>query len=56
MSGKKEAALGAVNTESGRERGCRATIRSHKMIVPRCRYRRKVFLQRPGSGRQAVVM
>lgn len=56
MSRKKEAAFGAANTESGRERGRRAATQSHETIVPRRRYRRKAFLQRPGNDRQEAVM
>jgi len=51
MSRKKEAALGAANTESGRESGSGAALHFPEAILPHRRYRRKEFVHSRGTRR-----
>ena len=44
MSRQKRAALGATNTESGRELGSGAALHFPEAILPHRRYRRKEFV------------
>ena len=51
MSRQKRAALGATNTESGRELGSGAALHFPEAILPHRRDRRKEFVHSSGTRR-----